>query len=71
MNFTKMFLAKRRTEVSGPRIEDIQGTIASEMGRLNLQRKIKSGMRIAVTAGSRGVANNVLILATVVSELKK
>ena len=69
MNFPKMFLASRKVEV--PRIEDVPGAIASEIRRLNLQRKIQPGMRIAVIAGSRGITNNVLILATVVSELKK
>jgi len=40
------------------------------MRRLNIHGKIQPGMRIAITAGSRGIANNVLILATLVSELK-
>ena len=69
MNFPKMFLASRKVEA--PRIKDVPGAIASEIRRLNLQRKIQPGMRIAVMAGSRGITNNVLILATVVSELKK
>jgi len=64
-----MFLASRKVEA--PRIKDVPGAIASEIRRLNLQRKIQPGMRIAVMAGSRGITNNVLILATVVSELKK
>lgn len=68
MNLCKMFLARRK--VKSPRIRDVQGAIISEMRRLNIQGKIKPGMRIAITAGSRGISNNVLILATVVSELK-
>ena len=68
MDFCKMFLARRK--VKSPKIGYVRGKILSEMRKLNIQGKIQPGMRIAVTAGSRGIANNTLILATVVSELK-
>jgi len=64
-----MWLARRRIEV--PKIEDIRGAVIAELGRLGLQERIRSGMQIAVTAGSRGIANNVLLLSTVVSELTR
>lgn len=69
IKFPRMWLARRRIEV--PRIEDIRGAIVAELGKLGLQERIHPGMRVAVTAGSRGIANNVLILSTVVSELKR
>ena len=68
MNYSKMFLAKRIIKSS--KIDDIRGTVINEMHRLNIRGKITPGMRIAITAGSRGIANNSLILATLISELK-
>ena len=69
MNFPSMFLAERKRE--SPKIEDVRQAIIAEMQKLNLRSKIRPGMRVAVTAGSRGITDNVLILATVVSELKR
>jgi len=69
MNFPKMFFAERKR--GSPRIEDVRQAIVSEIQKLNLRSKIRPRMRVAVTAGSRGITGNVLILATVVSELKK
>lgn len=68
MNFCKMFFARRKVKPS--RISDVRGAILGEMRGLNIKGKIEPGMRIAITAGSRGISNNMLILATVVSELK-
>jgi len=69
IKFPKMRLAKRRIEV--PKLADIQGAVIAELNKLDLPQKIRPGMRIAVTAGSRGIANIALILSTVVSELKR
>ncbi len=68
MDYCRMFLARRNTK---PRkIIDIRETILNEMRRLDIQNKTKPRMRVAITAGSRGISNNALILGTVVSELK-
>ncbi len=69
MNFPRMFLAERKRE--SPKIEDVRQAIVTEIQKLNLRPKIRPGMRVAVTAGSRGITDNVLLLATVVSELKR
>jgi hypothetical protein len=69
MSFPQMFLAERKLE--SPRIEDVRQAIITEMQKLNLRSKIKLGMSIAITAGSRGITNNVLILETVATELKR
>lgn len=68
MDFPKMFLVKRKLEA--PKINDVRGAILSQLKKLDLPSKIRPGMRIAVTAGSRGIANYVLMLSTVVAELK-
>lgn len=69
IRFPKLYLARRKVEV--PSLEDVRGAIVAELSKLDLGKRIRPGMRVAVTAGSRGIANNVLILSTVVSELKK
>lgn len=69
MNFPRMFFAERKLE--SPRIENVRQAIVAEMQKLNLHSRVRQGMRVAVTAGSRGITDNVLILATVVSELKR
>lgn len=63
-----MYFAQRRVDV--PKLRDVRQTITAELARLDLRRRIRPGMRVAVTAGSRGIANNVLLLSTVVSELR-
>jgi hypothetical protein len=69
VRFPKMHFAQRGVDV--PRLTDVRGAIVAELGRLGLQERIHPGMRVAVTAGSRGIANNVLLLSTVVSELTR
>jgi lactate racemase-like protein len=52
-------------------ITDIPARIAQEMAKIKLGDRLKSGDTVAVTAGSRGVANIALILKSVVQELQK
>ena len=51
-------------------VEDIAGTVRQEIARLNLQGKLPQGSRVAITCGSRGVANIALVTRTVVEEVK-
>jgi hypothetical protein len=69
MSFPQMFLAERK--LASPRIENVRQAIITEMQKLNLHLKVQPRMSIAITAGSRGITNNVLILATIASELKR
>ncbi len=69
IKFPKMWPARRK--IKSPKLEDIPGAIIAELGKLGLQKRIYPGMRVAITAGSRGIANNVVILSTVVSELRR
>jgi hypothetical protein len=52
-------------------ITDIPTRITQEMAKLNLGNRIRPGNTVAVTGGSRGVANIALILKSVVQELQK
>lgn len=53
-----------------PEIEDIQAEIKAKLAKKQLKDRVKPGQHIAVTAGSRGIANIPLILKTIVSELQ-
>lgn len=53
-----------------PRVEDVTGTVRSELDRIGVAAKIKPGTRIAITAGSRGVANIAAIIGAVASFVK-
>ena len=52
-------------------ITNIPAQIAQEMARLSIENRIKPGDTVAVTGGSRGVANIALIIKSVVQELQK
>ncbi|MBU2055255.1 MAG: nickel-dependent lactate racemase [Proteobacteria bacterium] len=51
-------------------VADIPGTVQAELKKLALEKRVRPGQRIALTGGSRGVANIGLILKTVVEHLK-
>jgi len=54
-----------------PRTEDVVRAIRDELAMLNLYQRIKPGETVAITAGSRGIANIALIIKTLIGELKK
>ena len=60
-----------RQRIPAPRIEDYKSAIRDEMRRAGLHKLIRSGDRIAITAGSRGIAHYPEIIATVVDEVKR
>ncbi len=68
MVFPRMFRVKQRFE--GPSLPDIPGAVRETMRPLHLQDKVKPGQTVAVTAGSRGIANIDRITRAVVDELK-
>ena len=51
-------------------VADIPGMVRAELKKLALEQRIRPGQRIALTGGSRGVANIALILKTVVDYVK-
>jgi len=51
-------------------LHDIPGALVDALGRLRLQQKIRPGMRIAITAGSRGITNIPMILRTAVAYVR-
>lgn len=53
------------------RVSDIPARVAREVGRLDLSGRLKPGDSVAITAGSRGVANIAAITRSLAEELKK
>jgi hypothetical protein len=52
-------------QLSNQAVDDIPAAVRKELSAVNLQNKIKPGMRIAVTAGSRGIYQIPVILKTI------
>ncbi|MDD4743786.1 MAG: DUF362 domain-containing protein, partial [Eubacteriales bacterium] len=61
-------LVKVRQTFAADRLTDIEGAVHSEIERI--AAPIRPGDRIAITAGSRGIANLARIVRAVVEELK-
>jgi hypothetical protein len=53
-----------------PVVKDVAESVRSELKKLALEKNVKSGQRVAVTAGSRGIANMAEILKTTIGFLK-
>jgi hypothetical protein len=68
MNFPKMH--RVRQSFDRTRVKDIPATVKAELEKLNLRQKVKPGQTVALTAGSRGVANIALILRAAVEFFK-
>ena len=59
-----------RQNFPAPKVEDVPAAVRAELVRLELQRKVRPGQSVAITAGSRGVANVALILKTIVEHFQ-
>jgi hypothetical protein len=59
-----------RQTFDAPRLDDIEGEVHRQLGRLGLDRQIKPGHSVAITAGSRGVANIHRITKAIVDFMK-
>ena len=59
-----------RQKFDRPVVEDIPSEVASELSRLNLDTTIQPGESVAITAGSRGIANIHIIIKSIVDNLK-
>jgi hypothetical protein len=55
-----------RQKFEAPRVDDILATVTAELGRLGLDRTVKPGQSVAITAGSRGIANIAVIIKAAV-----
>lgn len=65
----KMFRVRQRFDQ--PAVGDVREEVRRQIGRLNLAGRFRPGATVAVTAGSRGVANIAAVVRTVVDALKE
>src|SRR5207237_10371899 len=59
-----------RQQFERPRVEDVAAGVRAALSRLDLGRSIRAGDTVALTAGSRGIANIPLVLRSAVAFLK-
>jgi hypothetical protein len=59
-----------RQRFNAPRVEDVPGEVHRELCGLGLGRRIRPGQTVAITAGSRGIANLARILRAAVEHLQ-
>ncbi|MDF2524388.1 MAG: hypothetical protein K0R31_2029, partial [Clostridiales bacterium] len=64
-------MVKVRQHFPGEELKDIPMAIRREMARDEIVGRIKKGDRVALTAGSRGIANIALILKEIVNIIKE
>lgn len=68
MTFPQMFRVRQRFD--SPRLEDVPGEVRRQLVKLHLEDRIGHGQTVAITAGSRGVANIAAITKAVVEHLQ-
>ena len=68
MEYPKMF--RMRQIFDAPTLEDVETAVRDEIRRIQPGRRIKPGESVAITVGSRGVANVALIARTIAEEMK-
>ena len=64
-------LAKITQRIDTTRVADIDQVVADEMERMGLRERIQPGARVALSAGSRGITDNVAVTRAVINELTK
>jgi hypothetical protein len=58
-----------RQTFEAPRVADIAGEVRTQLEKLRLHERIKPGQSVAITVGSRGIANIALIAKTIVESM--
>ncbi|MDQ3387116.1 MAG: nickel-dependent lactate racemase, partial [Actinomycetota bacterium] len=69
MEFPK--IVKMRRKFPRPLVEDIEATLREQLEREEISSTIKPGMSVALTAGSRGIAEIDTVLRVIVTILKE
>ena len=64
-------LVKVRQEFPRPRVEDVEAKVREELEKERISFRLESGMRVALTAGSRGISQIDVVLRSLVRVLKE
>ena len=68
MQLPRMIRVRQRFE--RPLVTDIPGEVQRQLASLNLGRRVRPGQSVAITAGSRGIANIAVITRAIVSHCR-
>lgn len=69
MSYPKILRIRQSFE--RPRVDNVAGRVQQALERLELGQRIRPGQTVALTAGSRGIANIPVIIKSTVDHLKK
>ena len=64
-------IVRLRQRFERPRVDDVAAAVALALERTDLPRRVRPGQTVALTAGSRGIANIPLVLRATAGFLKK
>lgn len=64
-------VVKIKQHFTGPTVSNIEEKVAAEFSKDSISKTITAGMEIAITAGSRGIANIAEIIRATAAEVKK
>jgi hypothetical protein len=70
MNYPEIFRVRQSFQSPTLPVEQIPATVAAELARLNLAECVRPGQTVAITAGSRGIANIALIIKAAVERFQ-
>ncbi len=68
MQFPRIFRVRQQFE--RPQVADIPAEVSGQLTKLDLGNKIRAGQRVAITAGSRGIANIQVVIKGIVDHCK-
>jgi len=68
-DFPRIFRVRQR--FSAERVDDVAGEVERQLSGLDLAGRVRAGQTVAITAGSRGVANMATILRAMVDHLRQ
>ena len=60
-----------RQHFEAPRVDDVAAAVRGELERIGIRGRIAPGRTVAITAGSRGIADVVTVLRTLVAVLRE
>src|SRR5207244_11020523 len=69
VNLPRMLRVRQRFEA--PRVADVARAVRDELGRIEFAKGIHFGERVAIAAGSRGIANLAVAVRAVVDVLRE
>ena len=67
--FPKIF--RLRQTFDAAQIEDVPAEVYAQLAQLDLGKKVRPGQSVAITAGSRGIANIAAITRAIVEHLER